>query len=117
MLKKVFAAACALAAALVLWAGAAWAEAQGVVDVSAGLAAADKSALAQKVISIATGVGALAGAVGVIMMIYCGYKMMTSTRENERAEAKGQFISVLIGMAIIGTAVLVVSFLANLIGS
>ncbi len=84
-------------------------------DISTGLDSVDKSTLADKIISIATGVGALAGAIAVAMLIYAGIKMATATNEQGQAQAKGMILQVLIGLGVVGLAVMIVGFVAYLI--
>lgn len=84
-------------------------------DIATGLDNVDSATMADKIISIATGVGALAGAVAVVMLIYAGIKMATATNEQGQAQAKGMIINVLIGLAVVGLAVMIVGFIAYLI--
>lgn len=89
--------------------------AAGEEGISAGLEDVDGGTLAEKIISIATGIGALAGAVGVVMLIYVGYRMVTATNEQGRADAKGHFVQIMIGLGVIGLAVMMVGFVCSLI--
>lgn len=86
-------------------------------DISTGLENVDKNALADKIINIATGAGALAGAVAVVMLVYVGYRMVTATNENGRAEAKGHFVQVLLGLGVVGLSIMLVGFVCSLIKS
>lgn len=84
-------------------------------DISTGLDSVDSSTLADKIISIATGAGAIAGAIAVCMLIYAGIRMATATNEQGQAQAKGQIVQVLLGLGIVGLAVMIVGFVAYLV--
>ncbi|MGB9825377.1 MAG: pilin [Desulfofundulus sp.] len=71
--------------------------------------------LANKMIQIATGIGSVAGGIGVLALVYVGFKMITAKNEHDRAEAKQHFIQVLIGLGVIGLAVTIVGFIAYLL--
>ena len=113
MLKRKFGLAVTLLLAM-LFLAAVPAMAADSVDITAGLSNVDKSALAQKIIAIATGIAALAGAIGVISLIYAGFRFM-SGGEKERAEAKQQIIFTFAGLGLTGLAVMIVGFIAYLI--
>ena len=84
-------------------------------DITTGLTNVKASDLATKIINIATGIGAVAGAIAVAALIYVGFRMATATDERTRAEAKAHMMQILIGLGIIGLAVMVVAFIAFVI--
>lgn len=86
-------------------------------DITAGLDSVNQNTLAGKIISIGSGLGGLAGAAAVLMLINAGYKMITANNENDKSAAKEQFKNVLIGLGVIGLAVMIVGFVAYLIKS
>ena len=86
------------------------------IDVTAGLSNISSADLAGKIIKIATGFGALAGAVAAMVLIYLGFKLKVST-EQQRAETKQHIIYVLAGLGLVAFAVLIAGFTANLLKS
>ncbi|AEG14422.1 hypothetical protein Desku_0822 [Desulfofundulus kuznetsovii DSM 6115] len=85
-------------------------------DIGAGvLAEVDKAAMAQKILNIAIGIGSIAGGIGVLALIFVGFRMLTATNDHTRAEAKQHFIQILIGLGVIGLAVTIVGFIAFLV--
>jgi amino acid transporter len=85
------------------------------VDITAGLGQVDNATLAEKIIGIATGIGAIAGAIAVAALVYVGFRMATAVDERARAEAKEHMMQILIGLGVIGLAVMIVGFIAYLI--
>ncbi|MFX4261175.1 hypothetical protein ACOBQJ_03125 [Pelotomaculum propionicicum] len=83
--------------------------------INAGLETVDSEALGSKIVGIATGFGALIGAVAVGMLVYSGFRLATATTEQAKAEAKGHFIQVIIGVAVAGLAVTLVGFICQTI--
>ena len=89
----------------------------GVISVGAGLKqSVDSDVLAGKIISIAGGIGALAGAVCIAMLVYAGIRLTTATNEKTRAEAKDHIKHALMGVAIVALAVLIVAFVITILG-
>ena len=84
-------------------------------DITTGLDDVSNTTVANKIIKIATGGGAVAGAVAVVMLICAGIKLSTSANEKGQAEAKGMMVNVLIGLGVVGLAVMIVGFIAYLI--
>ena len=84
-------------------------------DITTGLTDVTNTTVADKIIKIATGVGAIAGAVAVCMLIYAGIKLTTAPNEKGQAEAKGMMVNVLMGLGVVGLAVMLVGFVAYLI--
>lgn len=86
--------------------------AAGEIDVGTGITQVDKAVLADKVLKVGTAFAGIAGAVAVLALIFTGLKLMGTTNEARRAEAKQQFIWILGGLALIGLASVVVGFVA-----
>lgn len=84
-------------------------------DITTGLSGVEASTVAEKVIGIATGIGAIAGAVAVGMLIYSGIRLATASNEQGQAQAKGQIFQVLLGLGVVGLAVMIVGFVAYLV--
>lgn len=84
-------------------------------DIATGLNSVDGSTLAEKIISIATGAGALIGAVAVGAMIFTGFKLATSTTEQKRAESLTHLMWSLGAVGIVGLSLVIVGFVAKLV--
>ena len=88
----------------------------GIPDITTGLLTdVQAKTLADKIVAIATGVGALAGAIAVVALIYAGFILTTATDERRKAEAKDLLKNIFIGLFLVGLAVMIVGFVAKLI--
>lgn len=88
------------------------------IDITAGLGnAVSASTLASKIVRIATTVGSLIGAVALGAFIWGAFQLATSGNEQARAQAKQKMVFALAGVALVGFAVLAISFWANLVKS
>lgn len=83
-------------------------------DITTGLNQVDASALAEKILKIGLGAGALAGTVAAVMLIYLGFKLKIGN-ERSRSDTKEHIMYVFIGLALVGLAVVIVGFFAFLI--
>lgn len=84
-------------------------------EIITGLDAVETSTLASKIITIGTTIGGLAGAVAVVMLILTGFKLTTAANEQAKAEARSHFVQIITGLVVIGMAVVIVGFVANVI--
>ncbi|SHE98631.1 hypothetical protein SAMN02745218_01219 [Desulfofundulus australicus DSM 11792] len=85
-------------------------------NIGAGvLTEVNQEAMAEKILNIAIGVGGIAGGIGVLALIYVGFRMVTAASDHTRAEAKQHFLQILIGLGVIGLAVTIVGFIAFLV--
>jgi len=90
--------------------------ADNIPDITTGLPTdVQAKTLADKIVAIATGVGALAGAIAVVALIYAGFVLTTATDERRKAEAKDLLKNIFVGLALVGLAVMIVGFVAKLI--
>ena len=83
-------------------------------NISAGLDNVSPEALAGKIISIAIGGAAMAGAVAAVMLTYLGFKLKTGG-ERDRAETKEHVMWVFLGLALAGFAAVIAGFAAFMI--
>ncbi len=83
-------------------------------DITTGLQNVDAATLADKILNIFIGIGALSGAVATAMLIYLGFKLKTG-KEETREKAKDHIRYVFIGMAVVALSVMIVGFAAFLI--
>lgn len=83
-------------------------------NIVVGLDQISAEALANKILKIALGVGALSGVIAAAVLIYLGFKLKTGT-EKTRSETKDHIVWVFAGMGLVGFAVVIVGFAAYLI--
>lgn len=83
-------------------------------DITTGLGNVDSGTLANKILSIGIGVGALSGVVAAFMLIFLGFKLKTG-KEDTRAKTKEHIMYVFIGMGVVALSVVIVGFAAYLI--
>ncbi|MCF8010046.1 MAG: hypothetical protein K9L17_04660 [Clostridiales bacterium] len=83
-------------------------------DITAGLEQVDANTLANKILKIALGVGALSGVVAATILILLGFKLKTGN-ERTRSDTKEHIMYVFIGLGLTGLAVLIVGFFSFLI--
>lgn len=85
-----------------------------VPDIGTGLNSINTNTLADKLLKIFTGIGALSGIVATAMLIVLGFKLKVSN-ERDRATTKEHIMYVFIGMGIVALSVIIVGFAAFLI--
>jgi len=83
-------------------------------DITAGLEQVDADELANRLIFIAVGGGALSGAVAAGLLVFLGFKLKTGN-ERSRSDTKEHIMYVFIGLGVVGFAVIIVGFAAFLI--
>lgn len=103
---------CVIMLGFFLWPGVSFAADNP--DITAGLDQVDADDLANKIIFIAVGGGALSGAVAAGILIFLGYKLKTGN-EKTRSDTKEHIMYVFLGMGVVGLAVMFVGFTAFLI--
>lgn len=65
--------------------------------------------------NIAVWIAGLGGAICVLVIIAVGYRIMTASNEQDSAEAKGSLGKALIGLSILGTAVLIAGYISSML--
>jgi len=85
----------------------------GKIDISGG---AIGSVTSKQMVAVFTklgeGIAAIAGGLAVIMLIYFGIRMVTALEEQARADAVKGIQRVIIGLAVVGLALILVEFVA-----
>jgi len=90
--------------------------ADNMPDITTGLPTdVQAKTLADKIVAIAVGAGALIGAVAVGMLIYVGFNLATATGDRKKAEIKEHATNIFIGLGVVALAVMIVGFAAKLI--
>ncbi|WP_041274474.1 TrbC/VirB2 family protein [Desulforamulus reducens] len=82
-------------------------------DITTGLGNVDAKTLADKILKIFIGIGALSGVVATAMLIFLGFKLKGG--ENARMKAKEHILYVFIGLGVVALSVVFVGFAAFLI--
>lgn len=83
-------------------------------DITVGLDQVDANTLADKILKIALGGGALSGVIAAGMLVFLGFKLKTGN-ERTRADTRDHIKWVFIGMGVVGFAVVIAGFAAFLI--
>lgn len=82
--------------------------------ITTGLDQVDSDALANKLLKIAIGGGALSGVVAAIVLIILGFKLKVGG-EQSRAKTKEHIVYVFIGMGLVAFAIVITGFAAFLL--
>ncbi|MEW6697313.1 MAG: TrbC/VirB2 family protein [Bacillota bacterium] len=83
-------------------------------DIATGLNSVDAKALADKLLKIFIGLGALSGVIATAMLIILGFKLKTG-KEETRAKTKEHIMYVFVGMGVVALSVTIVGFATFLI--
>lgn len=90
--------------------------ADGELNIAEGIGTTvDKSQLATKIKTIGLGIGSLIGVVAVCAMIFCAFRLATSKDERGRADAISHLMWAIGAVVIVGLAMAIVGFVANLV--
>ncbi|MDN5375150.1 MAG: hypothetical protein PWQ39_190 [Thermacetogenium sp.] len=90
--------------------------AAGELDIRTGLGdAGDKAQLAEKIRFIGLNVGSFIGVIAVCAMIFCAFRLATARDERGRADAISHMMWAIGAVIIVGLALAIVGFVANLV--
>jgi len=87
-----------------------------MVEVNAGMQAADKEALADQIKKIIQGLGYFIGVTAVGVLIFNGFRLATATNEQKRAEVKTHIIWTLGAVVLVALAMMIVGYVISLVG-
>lgn len=87
-----------------------------MVEVNAGMQAADKEALADQIKKIIQGLGYFIGVIAVGVLIFNGFRLATATNEQKRLEVKTHIAWTLGAVVLVALAMMIVGYVISLVG-